>query len=112
MNSSDLIRAFVVLAGSFLLLGVVLAVLRVYLSRKPRSGPRGPAGGFTLRELRALHERGEISDEEFNAMYTGLTGIRLDGGLGAEPEGGAGAVDGGEEGDSNLPSPPDSQDRG
>ncbi len=53
--------------------GVVLLSLRRRLGRDEPS----PATGFTLHELREMHARGELTDEEFQRARTALlAGVR------------------------------------
>jgi hypothetical protein len=51
-----------VLIGVILVGGVVLMLIRRNLSSETTS----PSTGFTLHDLRTLHDAGEISDEEFD----------------------------------------------
>ncbi|MEQ9460210.1 MAG: SHOCT domain-containing protein [Phycisphaeraceae bacterium] len=81
-NSGDMIRSFAIMAVCLIMLGVILAVLRVYVARRGRrGGSRLPSGGFTLRELRLMHERGELTDEEYEAMRGRIMGAAADGGV-------------------------------
>ncbi|WP_236254811.1 SHOCT domain-containing protein [Mucisphaera calidilacus] len=73
INTADLIRAFAVLAGSFILLGIVLGVLRYYLIRRGTDDHTELRTSFTLHDLRTMHEAGELTDEEYEAMRERIT---------------------------------------
>ena len=59
-----------------LLLGVVIAGgVIIFLARRyMRSGGDETAGGFTLHDLREMHRRGAIGDEEFARAKAQLIG--------------------------------------
>lgn len=67
-----------ILPWLILLLGIVVAGgILIYWARRTlteqRSSGTGDAG-FTLHELRALHDKGELSTEEFERARTALIG--------------------------------------
>ncbi len=55
----------VVLVGAAVLLGTVFYIIRKRLMAEDESDEIGLTTGFTLADLRVLHARGELSDEEF-----------------------------------------------
>jgi len=72
--SADVFRQIapwaIVLIAIVLIGGVVLYFIRRSIKSNPSSG----AGGFTLQDLRDLHARGEISDEEFQRAKAQMIG--------------------------------------
>ncbi|MBN1341160.1 MAG: hypothetical protein JXQ73_00675 [Phycisphaerae bacterium] len=64
------------------LLGVVmLAYRRRILTRRPRETP-----GFTLADVRRMHQEGQLSDEEYESMRRSVLG------LGSQANDGAGGI--------------------
>ena len=61
MTPGDIIIWSLALIG-LLLVGFIAASLA---KRRLSQGDATPAGGFNLSELRALHKKGQMSDEEF-----------------------------------------------
>lgn len=59
--SKDIFLWLGVIVGSAVVLGIIAMILRKLLLGDP--GP--PPVGFTLADLRRLHEQGELDDEEF-----------------------------------------------
>jgi uncharacterized membrane protein len=57
---------------------VVASVVIMWLHRRVRSDhPSATGGGFTLHDLRQMHARGELTDEEFQrAREAVIAGVR------------------------------------
>jgi hypothetical protein len=56
---------------------VVAGVIIMWLHRRVRSDQPSGGDGFTLHDLRQLHARGELSDEEFErARESVIAGVR------------------------------------
>jgi hypothetical protein len=56
---------------------VVASVIIMWLHRRIRSDQPSASGGFTLHDLRQMHARGELSDEEFQrARESVIAGVR------------------------------------
>ena len=70
-----------ILMGIALIGGAVVLVIRARLLRDHSSEM---SMGFTLRDLRGMHERGELTSEEFAAAHTKMVG-RLKGEKKPEP---------------------------
>ena len=65
-----------VLPWLLLLLGVIIVGgVIIFLARRyVHSSSAGQAGGFTLHDLRELHDAGELSDEEFERAKAQMIG--------------------------------------
>lgn len=66
---ADVMIWLVVIVGLAVVLGVVAVIIR-----RRSLGDTGPSIGFTLADLRAMHESGEISDEEFATAKARMLG--------------------------------------
>lgn len=54
--------------GAILLIVMAAGAVVFYIRRRLTSSQVDTPGGFTLDELRELRKRGELSDEEYEAM--------------------------------------------
>lgn len=77
-----------------LMVGVIVGGVAIMLVRRQfNSGSRKPAGGFTLQDLRDLHARGELTDEEFQRAKTLMIGRMQSAGSGTNPQPSPGNLD-------------------
>ena len=66
MTSDQFTRVYLWL-GVIVLLGVLLAVVALYIRKRVLTRSENPPMGFTLKDLRLLHAQGQLSDEELAA---------------------------------------------
>lgn len=85
-SPSRVISSAAMLAGAVILLVLVGVVVRRLVVGRGDQAPAQRAG-LTLREMRRMHEAGELSDEEFEAVKASLA-RRMEQ---AEDRGGGGA---------------------
>ena len=58
-----------IVSGLFILLGIIIAYVR---SRSIKFGDTSASRNFTLADIRNMHDRGELTDEEFNKLKQNL----------------------------------------
>lgn len=73
VNTGDFMRSLAVLAGCFILMGIILGVLRLYLLRRNNNHDSPITPGFSLRDLERMRDSGELDEDEYVAMKTQLT---------------------------------------
>ena len=66
-----------ILIWSLVLMGLVIAgfVLVSWVRNKLREPDDAASGGFTLGDLRDMHRKGQLSDEEFERAKQRLIGV-------------------------------------
>ena len=64
-QTQDLSRDIFFWLGAIVVAGIVLGIVALVLRKLLLGGSDAPTIGFTLADIRQLHESGELSDEEF-----------------------------------------------
>ena len=71
--------------GAFVVVVLVGGALALWLRRRFRADDERSGDGYSLQDLRAMHARGELSDEEFKSAKDALiSGLHAD--VRAEPQ--------------------------
>ena len=71
--------------GIFVVLIIILGASAMAIRRKVNAPAAASAIGFTLADLRVMHERGELSLEEFERARDRMLGGLKQGGAGGQP---------------------------
>lgn len=73
-SSGDVMNIVLAAAGMIAALLIGLVVIMAIRKRTRRDEETGGPGNFTLAELRDLHSRGELSDEQYEAALSAIIG--------------------------------------